>query len=263
MFDVPGELPLVSLLNRVGGDSMFDVPGELPLVSLLVLVHEVPHVVGDVDAHDVLAVDVGIQGGALGVVSGESLLGVGDVKAAISSSLHGAKDFGSSGGPGESNVETGTEGSWTVVDILDTEMGAVDVLVALVGAVQVELLEHTASQEQTGAVGGSVVSQTNLDAERGKFVRVSCTDNDVAFKPGVGDLAADVLVGEPDDHPVLGGVVLVFVLDDQALPGEVVGVSLAAPAELDLEPLEVSLVLDQLDERHAETSLVEVNQAIL
>merc|ERR1719187_2758326 len=131
MFDVPGELPLVSLLNRVGGDSMFDVPGELPLVSLLVLVHEVPHVVGDVDAHDVLAVDIGVQGGTLGVVPGESLLGVGDVKTAISSSLHGAKDFSSSGSSGESDVETGTEGSGTVVDILDTEVAAVNVLVAL------------------------------------------------------------------------------------------------------------------------------------
>ena len=50
--------------------------------------------------------------------------------------------------------------------------------------------------------------------------------------------------------PVLGGVVLVFILHHQPLAGEVVGLSLAPPAELDLEPLEVSLVLDDLDERH-------------
>lgn len=39
-------------------------------------------------------------------------------------------------------------------------------------------------------------------------------------------LTDDIPVGEPDDHPVLGGVVLVFVLDDKAFSGEVVGLSL-------------------------------------
>ena len=76
--------------------------------------------------------------------------------------LHGAKDFGSSRSPDESNFETGMEGSGTVVDILDTEVPPVDVFVALVCAVQVELLVHMVSQEQTDAVGGSVVVQTNL-----------------------------------------------------------------------------------------------------
>merc|ERR1740123_1031813 len=245
---------LVDSLNRIGGDTELDVPGELPLVSLLVLIHEVLHVISDVDPHDVLAMHISVQGGTFGVVSGESLLGVGDVEAAISSSLHGAEDFGSGGGPGESYVKTGTEGSGSIIDILDTEVVAVDVSVAFVGAVQVELLEHTASKEQASAVGSGVVGQTHLNSESGKFVSVSCTNDDVSLEPGVSDLATDVLVGETDDHPVLGCVVLVLVLDDEALPGEEVGLSLAPPAELDLEPLEVGLVLDQLDERHGETS---------
>ncbi len=38
----------------------------------------------------------------------------------------------------------------------------------------------------------------------------------------VTDLAADVPVGEPDNHPVLGCVVLVLVLHDQALAGEII-----------------------------------------
>jgi hypothetical protein len=38
-------------------------------------------------------------------------------------------------------------------------------------------------------------------------------------------------------------------LNDKALAGEVVGLALSAPAELDLEPLEVGLVLHDLDER--------------
>merc|ERR1740123_1193592 len=127
---------LVDSLNRIGGDTELDVPGELPLVSLLVLIHEVLHVICDVEPHDVLAVNVSVQGGTFSVISGESLLGVGDVEAAVSSSLHGAEDFCSGGGPGESYVETGTEGSGSVIDILDTEVVSFDVGVALVGAVQ-------------------------------------------------------------------------------------------------------------------------------
>lgn len=36
----------------------------------------------------------------------------------------------------------------------------------------------------------------------------------------VTDLTADVPVGQPDDHPVLGRVVLVLVLHDQAFSGK-------------------------------------------
>ena len=36
--------------------------------------------------------------------------------------------------------ETGSE---TVIDILNTEVGAVDVLASLVGVVQIELVQHT------------------------------------------------------------------------------------------------------------------------
>ena len=50
--------------------------------------------------------------------------------------------------------------------------------------------------------------------------------------------------------PVLGSVVLILVLADQATSGEVVGPSLATASVLDLEPLEVGLVLDHFDESH-------------
>ena len=78
---------------------------------------------------------------------------------------------------------------------------------------------------------------------------VGGSNDAVTLKPGVGDLAADVLVGDADNHAVLGRVVLVLGLNDQPLAGKVVGLALSAPAELDLEPLEVRLALDDLDER--------------
>lgn len=39
-------------------------------------------------------------------------------------------------------------------------------------------------------------------------------------------LADDVPVGETDNHPVLGGVVLVLILNDKALASKEVGLSL-------------------------------------
>ena len=39
--------------------------------------------------------------------------------------------------------ETGMTGSETVIEILNTEVGAVDVLASLVGLVQIEIVQHT------------------------------------------------------------------------------------------------------------------------
>ncbi len=76
---------------------------------------------------------------------------------------------------------------------------------------------------------------------------VGGSDDPVALDAGIGNLTADVLVGGADDHAVLGRIILVLVLDDKTLAGIVVGLALTAPAELDLEPLEVSLGLDCFD----------------
>jgi hypothetical protein len=58
---------------------------------------------------------------------------------------------------------------------------------------------------------------------------------------------------EADNEAVLGAVVLVLVLDHEALTCMVVSLALATAAELSLEALEVRLVLDDLDEDHFES----------
>jgi len=80
-------------------------------------------------------------------------------------------------------------------------------------------------------------------------VAVGGSNDAVALKPGVGNLATDVLVGDADNHAVLGRIVLVLSLNNKTLASIVVSFALPAPAELDLEPLEVGLVLDDFDER--------------
>jgi len=66
------------------------------------------------------------------------------------------------------------------------------------------------------------------------------------------NLADDVFVGEANNHAVLGGIVLVLILNTETLAGIVVGFALTTSPVLDLEPLEVLLGLDDLYKRHFE-----------
>merc|ERR1719192_411350 len=55
--------------------------------------------------------NVSVQALALAVISGETSLGVRDDKSSIDSSLEGSENLSSSGGPGKTNPQTGTEGT--------------------------------------------------------------------------------------------------------------------------------------------------------
>ena len=70
-----------------------DLPAEVLLVSLLVLLLKTGHVVGDMKTEDVLSVDISVQLLALGVISGESLLGVRNVNTSINGSLQSSENL--------------------------------------------------------------------------------------------------------------------------------------------------------------------------
>jgi len=114
---------------------------------------------------------------------------------------------------------------------------------ALVERVETELVEDAAADEETSAVGGGVVGQTDWDTVAWELMSVSGADNNVTLETSISDLGDDVLVGDADYQSVFWGVVLVLVLDTQALTGEVVGLTLASSSEFDLVTLEVGLVL--------------------
>merc|ERR1740133_510280 len=123
-------------------------------------------------------------------------------------------------------------------------------------AVETILVEQTAGTQEAGAVGSGVVGETGWEAVTLEFVCVGCGVADVSSTLGGHNLTGDVLVGETDDEPVLWGVVLVLVLGDKALASVVIGLTLAATAVLDLEPLEICFVFDELDERHVADSIL-------
>ena len=132
----------------ISSDSILDVSGELPLVGFLVILKKVLHVVGHVDTEDVLAVNLCVELLGLVVVAGETLGGVRNVDATVDSSLHGAENSGTGGGPGKASVEAGAEGTGSVGGILDHEVIAVNLGLALVNAVQVQLLEDLKAGQQ-------------------------------------------------------------------------------------------------------------------
>merc|ERR1719320_2358070 len=70
----------VHALDAVRRHTELDVPGELLLVCLLILLRQVPHVIGHVLPENVCSMNICVGGLGLAVISGESLLGVGDIK---------------------------------------------------------------------------------------------------------------------------------------------------------------------------------------
>ena len=67
---------------------------------------------------------------------------------------------------------------------------------------------HNESQIQLHHLSEDTIYQKfYLHTESGKFVILWCTDDDVSFKSGVGDLAADVLVWAADDPGEIVGLV--------------------------------------------------------
>ena len=227
----------VLVLNVTSVDLLLDVLDELGAVALLIIIGKVLHVLSDVTAGDVLAEGLGVELLGLDVESGETVLGVGDEDTTVGGTLHGTEDTGTSGGTDKTNIKEGLEGTAGTLVGLD----GLSELVLTVGLLdtsellgQAELGEDTAGEEQTGGVGGSPVGQTLGETVALELVGVGAGQDLVARDLRVDDLSDDIAVGETDDHAVLGRVVLVLGLGDQALTGIVVGLTLTATAVLSL-----------------------------
>lgn len=79
-------------------------------------------------------------------------------------------------------------------------------------------------------------------------MRIGSADNAISFNTSVSNLASDVTVAQTDNHTILGGIVLVLVLNDQALTSIVIGLTFTTSAEPDLVTLEVLFILNNLHE---------------
>lgn len=178
-------------------------------------------VLGDDTTLDVALESLGVEGLVLEIVAGVALVVVGDVEATIDSTLERGEHAGSGGGAHEADVEEALE-RLALALRLDVEILADVVGVTLVRLREVVLGKEATSAEKSGGVGGGIVGEASLHAELRELVRVRRADGHVSLDGGVDHLADHIAVGEADGEPVLGGVVLVLVLEDQALAGVVV-----------------------------------------
>jgi hypothetical protein len=136
-------------------------------------------------------------------------------------------------------VETDVEEALEWATLFTVNLGGLGKLVFTIcffdtgeGLVEVELLESTASEQETGSVGSRPVGQTILDSISLEFVRVSSAEDLVASEFGRDQLADDVSVGETDDEAVFGSIVLVLRLGDQSLTSIVIGLERMSVAEV-------------------------------
>jgi len=225
----------VHLLKVVSIDTSLDELGELALEALGLL-SQLAHIFGNVATENVGAEHFGVQSLFLLIPAGEALLAMGNVNTTINGALESSEDLGTGAGATQTDIKEGLKGTRT---ILHVELSLLDA----------EGVQGTASAQQASAVGSRVVAQTSLDTESGELVGVGRGQDHITLDLGIHELTDDVGVGEADDETVLGGVVLVLVLDDQALASIIVGLALTAATVLDLEALEIGTVLDELDER--------------
>jgi hypothetical protein len=229
---------LVELLKTVGLDLLVDVARELGLVTLLVVVGKSLHVLSDVAGEDVLAEGLSVKLLGLDVVTGETLLGVRDVETTVGGTLHGTEDAGTSGGADKTNVEVALEGAALLtVNLSGLSLGelAISLLNTSEGLVEAELDKSATGDKKTNAVGGSPVGKTVGDVVSPELVGVGRDEDLVAGDLGGDDLGDDVAVGEADHQAVLGRIVLVLGLGDEALAGVVVGLTRASAGVLHLE----------------------------
>lgn len=227
----------VELLNVTSLNTSLLVLVELGAEALLIVVGKTLHVLSDVATEDVVAESLSVELLGLDVETGEAALGVGNEDTTVGGTLHGTEDTGTSGGTGKTDIKESLEGAaGALVGLSGLGEGVLTIGLLDTGEllIQAELLEGTAGEEETGGVGGSPVGQTVGDAIALELVGVGAGEDLVTGDLRVDDLGDDVAVGEADDQAVLGGVVLVLGLGDQALTGIVVGLTLTATTVLGL-----------------------------
>ena len=227
----------VELLNVTGLDFVLEVLVELALVAFLVVVGKSLHVLSNVATEDVVAESLGVELLGLDVVTGKAALGVGDEDTTVGGTLHGGEDTGTSGGAVKTNIKESLEGAaGTVIGLSGLSQSVLALRLLNTGELigKAELGQGAAGEEETGGIGSSPVGKAVLDAIALQLVGVGRGEDLVTIEVGGDDLGDDVAVGEADNQAVLGRVVLVLGLRDEALAGVVVSLPLTATLELGL-----------------------------
>merc|ERR1719510_55676 len=94
-------------------------------------------------------------------------------------------------------VKASMESSRTIVIVFNHVMFSIDLCVALIFAVQIQLLKDASSKEESSAICSSIVGQANLDTIAGQLMAISSSYDPVSLKTSISDLTTDIFVGRP------------------------------------------------------------------
>ena len=133
---------------------------------LFVFLEQTLHVLGDVSSDDVFLVDLGVVLFALGVEAGESPVAVRNVDSSVDGALQSAEDLGAGGCAGEADVEVSAEGAVFAVDVLNAEILAVGLGLALVNLVQTVLGRDREEEERREREDERGIEHVNLSILR-------------------------------------------------------------------------------------------------
>jgi hypothetical protein len=123
-------------------------------IPLVIFLLETLHVLSNMATVDVLLEDLSVKGFAFRVITGETLVRVGDEDTTIAGTLHSTEETGSGGGALETNIEVALERAGSVLFIKDLSVSksAVRLSDTLIFIGEAELGESTASDEETSSV---------------------------------------------------------------------------------------------------------------
>lgn len=121
---------------------MLDELRELLFEGFLIVIHQLSHVIGNVGSHNVFTVNFGIELLRFRVITRETFGAVRHIDATINGAFHGTKDAGTGGGTSQTNIEVGTEGSRSAVDVFNVEDSSSHFSAALVDGIKLELLQQ-------------------------------------------------------------------------------------------------------------------------
>ena len=246
------------LLEVISSNSSLNILGEVLLVVLVIIFLHLRHVVSDVFTHDASLVNRGIVGLGVAGVSGEALVVVGDIKSSIGGTLEGSEHTGSSRSVLNTNIQKSAERAALLIDLINevralSDLGGHNLTSGLlntrVDLIHAQLLQQTTSNKKTSAVSSGVVLETDAEAISGELLGAGSGKDLVTIDLSIDDLANHISVSEADNQAVLRGLVLVLILGDELVALVIVSLALASSAELDLVALEISLILNNLNER--------------
>mmetsp|Transcript_4389 Transcript_4389/g.9415 ORF Transcript_4389/g.9415 Transcript_4389/m.9415 type:complete len:259 (+) Transcript_4389:231-1007(+) len=252
---------LVQFFQTIGFVFVGNVRSKVLLVLGVIFFVQVFHVFTNVSSHDAFTVHIGIVFLGITIVTGESLFGVGNIQTTIGGSLQGSKDTASRGGGSATDIQQTAERLLVFIDFVNvvhllvvfgSDNVSVHFRVSFVSFIKTDLLQETTSHQKTSAVGGGVVLQTSLEAVSRKLRGGSLAEDAITIDERVHNLADHLTIGETNDQTVLGRLVLVLGLADQAFSLTVVRLTFTATTELDLVSRVVRFVGSGFDKHHGD-----------